>query len=120
MAVLHADFTQLSQARLLSLAAEERTSVTALVSEGINHVFEVRGLPPIASTKVKPWRKGANLSARNTERERTTARGDRSEKGVPPRLTGHTRVGGGGFGTSEARPKRAADKRGSRARTIYD
>ena len=37
--------------RLKVLAAEERTSVTALVSEGINHVFEVRGLPPIASTK---------------------------------------------------------------------
>ena len=37
--------------RLKVLAAEERTSVTALVSEGINHVFEVRGLLPIASTK---------------------------------------------------------------------
>ena len=31
--------------RLKVLAAEERTSVTALVSEGINHVFEVRGAP---------------------------------------------------------------------------
>ena len=37
--------------RLKVRAAEEDTSVTALICEGINHVFEVRGLPPIAGTK---------------------------------------------------------------------
>lgn len=37
--------------RLKVRAAQEKTSVTALVCEGINHVFEVRGLPPIAEGK---------------------------------------------------------------------
>lgn len=37
--------------RLKVLAAEERTSVLALLCEGINHVFEVRGLTPIAGIK---------------------------------------------------------------------
>ena len=37
--------------RLKVRAAEEDTSVTALICEGINHIFEVRGLPPIAGTK---------------------------------------------------------------------
>lgn len=37
--------------RLKVLAAEENTSVTALIGEGINHVFQIRGLPPIAGGK---------------------------------------------------------------------
>ena len=34
--------------QLKMIAVEERTSIIALLCEGINHVFEQRGKPPIA------------------------------------------------------------------------
>lgn len=37
--------------QLKLIAAEEQTSVLALLCEGINHVFQSRGKPPIAGTK---------------------------------------------------------------------
>ena len=37
--------------QLKLIAADEQTSVLALLCEGINHVFESRGKPPIAGSK---------------------------------------------------------------------
>lgn len=44
-------FDEQVSVQLKIIAAKEKRSILDLVAEGLNHVFEVRGLPPIASTK---------------------------------------------------------------------
>lgn len=44
-------FDEQVSVQLKIIAAKEKRSILDLVAEGLNHVFEVRGLPPLASTK---------------------------------------------------------------------
>lgn len=44
-------FDEQVSVQLKIIAAREKRSILDLMAEGINHVFEVRGLPPLARTK---------------------------------------------------------------------